>query len=50
MYEYAITAGEGTLIEYGKCGYRKLSRLRIDMQPGWAMTFAYCGDSCKTGE
>ncbi len=57
MYEYAITAGEGTLIEFGVMEWRLFVALSemletyiSGVENGQTLIIAPCDDDCETGK
>lgn len=48
MYEYVITAGEGTMIELGVIYWQELDCLIIE--DGEEIIIRPCDDGCETGQ
>ena len=49
MYEYAISRGEGTLIEYGILSYYYLLLTLDDLLDGELIIIQECEEDCVTG-
>ena len=51
-YEYAITAGEGTLIDFGviRCEYFEDAAFAVEPKEGQTVIIAPCAKGCETGQ
>ena len=51
MFEYAISDGEGTLVDYGVLEYDNMTSLwRVVLELRYTYIFAPCEDMCETGK
>jgi hypothetical protein len=50
MFEYAISEGEGTLIDYGVFDDWMLTGVIDRMSPEESLTISRCTDDCETGK
>jgi hypothetical protein len=50
LYEYAISAGEGTLVALGQCdGIDDAADVVDDLLPGETLAIALTDEDCETG-
>jgi len=50
MFEYAISRGEGTLIDHGLAEYEDLYGMIDYPEDGETVIFAQCDEDCRTGK
>lgn len=48
-FEYAISEGDGTLIDFGRCDYMDIGALVDNLAEGQSITAAKAGEECETG-
>ena len=48
-YEYAISAGEGTLLDFGQCDFMELPDTVDELQPDQTLAISPAGENCETG-